>query len=150
MALSSQRQVVHRDLEDESHDGTQLRYGMEALQQLVHTKGSVASICVNIVSKARRSGKDFVKDFSATITDSFHGDENPNQVVLTTALEWDTLEGQAYLVVMNDNVGFTLMHNLQCMDHNIWPGNPISGKVVAFGFWGGHPSQRCHTQRLCL
>jgi hypothetical protein len=34
---------------------------------------------------------------------------------------------------MNNNIGFTLMHNLQCVDHKIWPGDLISGKVVAIG-----------------
>ncbi len=35
--------------------------------------------------------------------------------------------------VINNDVGFTLMHNLQCMDSKIMPGDPISGKIVAFG-----------------
>jgi hypothetical protein len=58
---------------------------------------------------------------------------------LTTALEQDASEGQAYLVVMNNNMGFTLLHNLQRMDRKIWPGDPISGKVVVFGgdIWPG-------------
>ncbi len=47
------------ELESESHDGTQLWFGMEALQQSVYTKGSVLSIFANIVSKAWTSGQDF-------------------------------------------------------------------------------------------
>jgi hypothetical protein len=59
---------------------------MEALQQSVYTKGSVTSVFANMVSKARRSGQDFVEDFSAAIADIFHGDENPDSVALTTTL----------------------------------------------------------------
>jgi hypothetical protein len=63
----------------------------------------------------------------------FHGDENPNQVAFTTALERDTSEGQAYLTVMKKDMGFTLLHNLQCTDRKIWLGDLISSKVVTFG-----------------
>ncbi len=82
--------MLWEDLEGESDNGTQLRYGMEALQQLVYTKGSVASVFSNIVSKAQRSSRKFFKDFNATIPDIFHGDENPDPVALTTALEQNT------------------------------------------------------------
>jgi hypothetical protein len=34
---------------------------------------------------------------------------------------------------MNDDMGLTLLHNLQHMDCKIWPRDPISGKVVVFG-----------------
>ena len=47
---------------------------MEALQQLVYTKGSVASICANIVSKEWMSGQEFFEDFNTAIADFFHGD----------------------------------------------------------------------------
>ncbi len=77
----------------EFHDSTQLRFGMEALQQLVYTKGSVASIFANIVSKAQTSGQDFFEDFNTALADIFHVDENPNPVMLTTALEYGALEG---------------------------------------------------------
>jgi hypothetical protein len=120
------------DLEGESQDGTQFRYGMEAPQQLVYTKGSVASVFANVVSMERRSGHDFVEDFSIAIADIFYRDETPDLVVLTTALERNTSEGQAYLVIMNDFIGFTLMHNLQCVNRKNFPGDPIIGKVVAF------------------
>jgi hypothetical protein len=117
---------------------------MEALQQLVYTKGSVASIFANIVSNARTSGQEFFKNFSTAIANIFHGDENPDPVALTTALEQDASEGQAYLVVMNDDMGFTLLHNLQCMDCKIWRGDLISGKVVAFGgeIWPGNATPK--------
>ncbi len=82
--------MLLEDLEGESHKGFQLRYSMEFLQQLVYTKSSVASVFSNIVSKAQRSGRDFFKDFNATIADIFHGDENPNPVALTAALERNT------------------------------------------------------------
>jgi hypothetical protein len=87
---------------------------MEALQQLMYTnKGSVASIFAKIlVSKVLTSGQDFFEDFNAAIADIFHGDENLDPVALTTALERDASEGQAYLTLMNYNVGFTLLHNL--------------------------------------
>ncbi len=37
------------------------------------------------------------------------------------------------MVMMKDNAGFTLLHNLQHMDCKIWTEDPISGKIVAFG-----------------
>ncbi len=49
---NNEDKLLLEDLEGESHNGTQLRFGMEALQQLVYTKGSVASIFANIVFKA--------------------------------------------------------------------------------------------------
>jgi hypothetical protein len=130
---NNENELLLEGSEGKSNDGTQLRFGMEALQQLVYTKGSVASIFANIVSNAQTSGQEFFEDFNAAIADIFHGDENPDPVALTTALEQDASEGQAYLVVMNNDAGFTLLHILQCMDRKIWPGDPISGKVLAFG-----------------
>jgi hypothetical protein len=61
------------------------------------------------------------------------GMRTPDPVALTTALEQDASEGQAYLVLMSDNIGFTLLHNLQCIDHKIRPKDLISSKIVAFG-----------------
>ncbi len=61
---------------------------------MVYNKGSVASVIAHIVSEVWRSGHDFVKDFSIPVADIFHGDENPNPVALTTALEWDTSRGK--------------------------------------------------------
>jgi hypothetical protein len=120
-----------KNSEGKSQDSTQLRFCMVALQQLVDAKGSVASIFANTVSKAQTSGKVFFEDFNTAIADIFHGDENLNPDTLTTALEQDASEGRAYLIMINDDVGFTLLHNLQCMDCKIWPGDPISSKVVA-------------------
>jgi hypothetical protein len=34
---------------------------------------------------------------------------------------------------MNDDIGFTLLHNRQCMDRKILLGDLIHGKVVALG-----------------
>ena len=33
---------------------------------------------------------------------------------------------------MNAEVGFTLLHHLQRMDQEIWPGDPIANRIVAF------------------
>ncbi len=78
---------------------------MEVLQQMVYTKGNMASIFANIVSNAQTSGQEFFEDFNAAIADILHRDENPGQVALTTAMEQDASEGQAYLVMTNNKHG---------------------------------------------
>jgi hypothetical protein len=74
--------LLLEESEGKSHNGTQLRFSMEALQQLVYTKGSVASIFANIVSKAQMSSQDFVKNFNAAIADIFTGMRTPTQSLL--------------------------------------------------------------------
>jgi hypothetical protein len=76
---NNENELLLEGSEGKSHNGTQLRFGIEALQQLVYTKGSVASIFANIVSNARTSGQEFFEDFNAAITNIFHGNEKLTQ-----------------------------------------------------------------------
>ncbi len=52
----------------------------------------MASIFAIIASEAWTSGQEYFKDFNGAIADIFHGDQKPNPVALTTALEQDTSE----------------------------------------------------------
>jgi hypothetical protein len=62
----------------------------------------------------------------------FEGSENPDPCAVAAALEPNAASARAYLVVMNGKVGFTLLHHLQRVDWEIWPGDPIANQIVAF------------------
>jgi hypothetical protein len=62
----------------------------------------------------------------------FEGNENPNPCAVAAALEPDAASTRAYLVVINGKVSFTLLHHLQRVDREIWPGDPIANQIVAF------------------
>jgi hypothetical protein len=95
----------------------------------MYSKGSGSSIFATIVSKVQTSGQELFEVFNTTIAYIFHGDDNPNLVALTTALEQDASEGQAYLVVMNNNVDFNLLHNLQRMDRKFGQGTQSAARL---------------------
>ena len=47
------------------------------------------------------------------------GHKNPDPGAVAAALETEAANSHAYLVVMNDDVGFTLLHHLQRLDCKI-------------------------------
>ena len=63
---------------------------------------------------------------------NFKGKDNPDTSVVAAALEPRAASTQAYLVVTNDDVGFSVLHHLQQMDQEICPGDPIIDHIVAF------------------
>jgi hypothetical protein len=92
------------EVEDEEEDVelTLLRREMDALEHRMYSKGTVASVFARTVTHARLAG-------------------NPGAA-----------STRAYLVVMNSDVGFSVLHHLQRMDREIQPRDPIVDHIVAF------------------
>jgi hypothetical protein len=64
--------------------------------------------------------------------DIFQGDADADPGSVTAALEPNAARARVYLVVMNGDVGFTLLHHVQRMDQEIRPTDPIANRIVAF------------------
>jgi hypothetical protein len=107
-----------------------LWYGMEELQQCMYMEGSVALVFAQQVMKERLVSQDSGHKFARTLSDIFRGSNNPDPGTVEAAL--GASEAQAYLVMMNDDQGFTLVHHLARLDRELCPSNPIVNKIVAF------------------
>jgi hypothetical protein len=108
-----------------------LRYGMEEVQQRMYVEGSVALVFAQQVTKEQVASQDSGHEFAWTLSDMFRGSKNLDPGVVETAL--GASEDRAYLVVINDDWGLTLVHHLARLDQELCPGNPIVNKIVAFG-----------------
>ena len=84
---------------------------MEALERRRYSKGTVASVFAQ--AEARRTNQGFATKAMVSLTSIFEGSENPDPGAVAAALETEAANSRAYLVVMNDNVSFTLLHHLQ-------------------------------------
>jgi hypothetical protein len=102
---------------------------MEELQQRMYVEGSVALVFAQQVTKERLASQDSGHEFSRTLSNMFRGSKNLGTVEAALGAS----EARAYLVVMNDDRGFTLVHHLARLDWELCPGNPIVNKIVAFG-----------------
>jgi hypothetical protein len=98
----------------------------------MYSKGTVALVFALAVTQAQLAGQSFRDDAVASMVAIFEGSENSNLCTVAAALEPDTANARAYLVVMNGKVGFTLLHHLHRVDREIWPGDPITTKIVVF------------------
>jgi hypothetical protein len=107
---------------------------MDALEHHMHSKGTMALVFACTVPQARLARKFFGEDAIAAIAAIFDGSENPDPCAVTAALEPDAASARAYLVVMNGEVGFTLLlhHLQQVVDREIQPGDMIANQIVAF------------------
>jgi hypothetical protein len=92
----------------------------------------MASVFARTVTQARLAGKTFGDDAVAAMAAIFEGSENPDPCAVAAVLELVAASARAYLVIMNGKVGFTLLHHLQRVDWEIWPGDPIANQIVAF------------------
>jgi hypothetical protein len=108
-----------------------LRYGMEELQQCLYVEGSVALVFAQQVTKERVAGQDANHAFARTSSNIFGGSKNADPIVVKATL--GASEARAYLVVINEDRGFTLVHHLARLDRELCPGNLIVNKIVAFG-----------------
>ena len=104
---------------------------MDALEYQVCTMGTVASVFARTITQSQLTKK-IGADVLAAMEDIFQGNENPDPGAVTKALQPETARAWAYLVVVNLEVGFTLLHHLQRMDQEIQPGDPIVNRIVAF------------------
>ena len=105
---------------------------MEMLEWHRYSKGTIALMFAQ--ADARRTDQGFATKAMASLASIFEGSENPDPGAVAVALETEAADSQAYLVVMNDNMGFsfTLLHHLQRLKCKIQPGDPIINRVVAF------------------
>ena len=103
---------------------------MEMLEWHRYSKGTIALMFAQ--ADARRTDQGFATKAMASLASIFEGSENPDPGAVAATLETKAANSQAYLVVMNDDLGFTLLHHLQWLKCEIRPGDPIINRVVAF------------------
>ena len=84
------------------------------------------------ISQAQRAGKTLGAGALEAMEDIFQGDADADPGSVTAALEPNAAKARVYLVVMNGDVGFTLLHHVQRMDQEIRPTDPIANRIVAF------------------
>jgi len=122
------------EVEDEEEDVelTLLRREMDALEHRMYSEGTVASVFARTVTHARLTGNPFGAEAIAAMAAIFKGNDNPNPSAVAAALEPGAASTRAYLVVMNSDVGFSMLHHLQRMDREIQPRDPIVDDIVAF------------------
>jgi hypothetical protein len=129
---SDDEDVSDEDSEDAGdEENGQLRFGMEPLQRRMYVKGLVALVFARRVTQERLDGGSANHEFQKTFSDIFGGSETPDPDVVRAALK--ASEARVYLVVMNKDHRFTLVHHLARLDHELRPSNPIVNRIVAFG-----------------
>ncbi len=89
-----------------------LHQKMDALEHHMYSKGTMASVFACAVTQARLASQAFGAEAVASITAIFEGRKNPDPCAVTAAVERGTAKAWAYLVVMNNELGFTLLHHL--------------------------------------
>ncbi len=102
------------------------------MKHCMFLEGTVASVFARTIARAHPARKTLGADALEAMEDIFHGDAEAGPGAVTAALEPNATRARVYLVVMNGDVGFTLLHHVQRMDQEIWPGDPIANKIVAF------------------
>ncbi len=117
---------------EEDAELTLPRQEMDALEHRMHSTATVASVFARTITQSRLARKTLGEEALAAMEDISHGNENPDPGAVTAALEPDAASARAYFDVMNAEVGFTLLHHLQQMDQEIWLGDPIANRIVAF------------------
>ena len=111
---------------------TLLQEEMAILEHQMYATGTVALVFARTTTQSRLTKKTHGAEVLAAMEDIFQGNENPDPGAVTKALQPDTASARAYLAVVNLEVGFTLLHYLQRMDQEIWPGDTITNRIVAF------------------
>jgi hypothetical protein len=107
--------------------------GMEELQQRVYQEQTAASVFAVAVTNTCLLGMGSVDKAEAAIQAIL----NPwrgGPTALEGALDPELSKARAYIAILADyQLGFTLLYNLQRVDQELRPGNPIHTWVVAFG-----------------
>ena len=120
------------DSDEEEAELALLRREMHALEHRSLSEGTVASVFARTILRAQRDGKPLGADALEAMEDIFQGDADADPGSVEAALEPNASEAQVYLVVMNDDVGFTLLHHVQRLDQELRPTDPIANRIVAF------------------
>jgi len=118
--------------EEEDAELTLLRREMDALDHRMFSEGTVALVFAHTIAQAHLARKTLGVDALKAMEDIFHGDVEADPAAVTAVLEPNAARARVYLIVMNGDVGFTLLHHVQRMDQEIRPGDPIANKIVAF------------------
>jgi hypothetical protein len=109
-----------------------LRWGMEELQQTVYQERTAASVFAAAVTNAHLLGMEGVNKAEAAIQAIL----NPwrgGPTALEGALDPELSKARAYIAILADyQLGFTLLYNLQWVNQELRPGNPIRAWVVVF------------------
>jgi hypothetical protein len=105
--------------EEEESELALLHQEMNALEHRSLSEGTVASVFARTILQAQRAGKTLGADALEAMEDIFQGDADADPGSVTAALELNAAKAQVYLVVMNGDVGFTLLHHVQRMDQEI-------------------------------
>ena len=120
------------DSDEEESELALLHREMNALEHRSLSEGTVASVLARTISQAHRAGKTLGADALEAMEDIFQGDADANPGSVAAALEPNAAKARVYLVVLNGDVGFTLLHHVQRLDQEIWPTDPIANRIVAF------------------
>jgi hypothetical protein len=110
-----------------------LRWGMEELQQKVYQEQTAASVFAVVVTNACLLGMGGIDEAEAAIQ-AILNLRRGGPTALEGALDPELSKARAYIAVLADyQLGFTLLYNLQRVDQELRPRNPIRAQVVAFG-----------------
>jgi hypothetical protein len=106
---------------------------MEELQQSVYQEQTVASVFVVAVTNAHLLGMGGINKAEAAIQ-AILNPRRGGPTALEGALDPELSKARAYVAILADyQLGFTLLYNLQRVDQELRPGNPIHAQEVAFG-----------------
>jgi hypothetical protein len=110
-----------------------LRWGMEELQQRMYQERTAASVFAVAVTNTHLLGMGGINEAEVAIQ-AILNPRRGGQTALEGALDPELSKAWAYIPVLADyQLGFTLLENLQRVNQDLRPGNPIHAWVVAFG-----------------
>jgi hypothetical protein len=110
-----------------------LRWGMEEPQQRVYQEWTAASVFVVAVTNPHLLGMGSVNKAEVAIQ-AILNPRRGGPTALERKLDPELSKAWAYIAILaNYQLGFTLLYNLQWVDQELRPGNPIRARVVAFG-----------------
>ncbi len=110
-----------------------LHWGIEELQQRVYQERMAVSVFAVVVTNAHLLGMGGINKTEAAIQ-AILNPQRGGLTALESALDPELPKAWAYIAILADyQLGFTLLNNLQRVDQELRPGNPIRARVVAFG-----------------
>ena len=118
------------ELNEEAVELTLLRREMDTLEQRMYSKGTVASVFARTVTHARLAENPFGAEAIAAMAAIFKGNDTPDTSAVAAALEPSAARTWAYLVVMNDDVGFSC-----CITCSEWTERFVLGTQSSTILW---------------
>jgi hypothetical protein len=111
--------------DEEASELARLHREMNVLEYRMFSEGTVASVFARTIAQAHLAGKTLGADALEAMEDIFHGDADADPGAVTAALEPNAAKARVYLVVMNGDVGFTLLHHVQRLDRRRGTSAPL-------------------------